>query len=341
MLWLDQKYIGFLSPYLEGFKKIDNTTFNFRCPICGDSEYKRKKRGYFYFKKGKYSFFCHNCSASMGLSYFLKERHPDLYGQYLVEKMKEQNEQNKDPALKEFEFKFKKPDYVKNSGLINLPKISSLKHDHPAKEYIVGRQIPNPYHAKLFYTETFKAWVNSQKPEKFKDIQKDEARIIIPLINLDKQLVGFQGRSLIPDDKVRYITIMLDEEDNRIFNLDMVDIKKPIYVFEGPIDAMFIPNSIATCGGQLTSELQRTDDKIPKERFVVCYDNQPRNKDIVRNIGRAIKGGYKVFIGTDEFKKDLNDMILEGHSIDYIKSLIDSRTFSGLRAELEFNEWKK
>ena len=37
-------------------------------------------------------------------------------------------------------------------------------------------------------------------------------RIIIPFIDTDGEWFGFQGRSLDFNDKLRYITIMLDEE---------------------------------------------------------------------------------------------------------------------------------
>lgn len=340
MIWLDQKYIGFLGPYLEEFKKIDNMTYNFRCPICGDSKHKRKKRGYFYFKKGKYSFYCHNCMASMGLQRFLKDRHPDLYGPYLMEKMAEEGKVDRNSA-KEIQYKFKKPEFANNENFRNLPKISSLPHTHPAKEYIAGRKIPNPWHAKMYYVEEFKAWVNKQIPNKFEEMDTDHPRIIIPLIDKDKKLVGVQGRAL-HDTRAKYISIMFDGDDHKLFNMDQIDFNKDIYVFEGPFDAMFIPNSIAVCGGHLTSELIRLDDFVTRDKFVVINDNEPRNKDIVRNIGRSIQQGFRTVLWPKTFPfKDLNDAILGGWSVEQVKQTIDHHTYQGLAAELEFNTWKK
>ena len=45
---IDSKYIGLVSSRLEKFKRVKPNLYNFRCPICGDSQkHKNKARGYF------------------------------------------------------------------------------------------------------------------------------------------------------------------------------------------------------------------------------------------------------------------------------------------------------
>ena len=50
-------------------------SYNFRCPICGDSKKnKSKTRGYLYAVKANTNFKCHNCGASMSLTTFERSR---------------------------------------------------------------------------------------------------------------------------------------------------------------------------------------------------------------------------------------------------------------------------
>lgn len=344
MSWLERKYVTLLSSSLDKFKQKSTDLWNFRCPECGDSkDNKNKARGYLFQKKGNYYFHCHNCSASFTFKNFLKKYNSSLYDEYMMERFGDKTEDN----FPTFQVEPKKISYQ----ITGLKKVSQLPSDHPCKKYIIRRQIPTPYHAKLFFCEKFKAWVNSILPDKFESLSNDGPRLIIPFYNSSQELIGFQGRSLSAVDKVRYITIMLREDQPRIFNLDTLDMNYKYYVFEGPIDAMFINNSIATCGGSLTSELEKLS---VKSNAVVVYDNEPRNKEVVKNILTAIQKGYKVCLWPPSTEqKDINDMILKKVSGEYVKTelvaraaekikqVIDENTFVGLDAELKLTEWKK
>ena len=88
MLYLDTKYISLISGKLQKFKK-SNTTYNFRCPYCGDSQKnKNRARGYFFQKKGSYIFKCHNCGVGRTLANFLKDNDSSLFSEYLLESYK-------------------------------------------------------------------------------------------------------------------------------------------------------------------------------------------------------------------------------------------------------------
>lgn len=337
MLWLDHKYINLMSSRLERFSRVNANTYKFRCPICGDSQKDtRKTRGYVYMRRGTLKFFCHNCNASMGLPWFIKTQDPALYVEYLKDRMLENGHKDE---TQEFVNKMKKPVFVKTTGLKDLKKVSQLKADHPVKEYITKRQIPSDTHYKLFYCKTFKAWVNTMIPDKFEDIENDEPRLILPFLDKDKNLFGFQGRSFRKTG-IRYITIMLNEDQPKIFGLDTMDPSKDIYVVEGPIDSLFLPNGIASAGGDLISPLQQLD--VQKEQFVVVYDNEPRNKDTIKKIEKAIDSGYRVCIWpTAMEQKDINDMILAGYTIDKVKDIIDDCTYSGPTGKLHLAIWRK
>jgi hypothetical protein len=176
-------------------------------------------------------------------------------------------------------------------------------------------------------------------PDKFEDLEKDEPRLILPFLDKDKNLFGFQGRSFRKSG-IRYITIMLNEDQPKIFGLDTMDPSKDIYVVEGPIDSLFLPNGIASAGGDLISPLQLLD--VQKEKFVVVYDNEPRNKETITKIEKAIDSGYRVCIWPTAIEqKDINDMVLAGYTIDKVKDIIDDCTYSGPTAKLHLALWRK
>ena len=97
---------------------------------------------------------------------------------------------------------------------------------------------------KFYYAEKFKTWTNTQK-KTFDYIGRDEPRIIIPLYDEDKNMIGFQGRALDKSPN-KYITIMIQEDAPKIYGLETIDTKLPIYVVEGPFDSTFISNSVSS-----------------------------------------------------------------------------------------------
>ena len=71
---VDAKYIGLISSRLQKFKRVKTDLYNFRCPICGDSQkHKNKARGYLYQVKNNTNYKCHNCGASLSFNNFLKQ----------------------------------------------------------------------------------------------------------------------------------------------------------------------------------------------------------------------------------------------------------------------------
>ena len=319
---IDSKYVGLISSRLQKFKKVKPDLYNFRCPICGDSQKNKNKcRGYMYVVKNNTNFKCHNCGASLSLNNFIKKLDTTLHKQYTLEKFKE-GHTGRSFVVDEPEFTFKKPVFKKK---LNLPKAS----ENPvANKYLVERKL-NP--EKFYYTDKFKEWSNTQK-QTFDSTYRDEPRIIIPMYDTEKNLIGFQGRSLTPNS-VKYITVMLDEEAPKIYGLETINSELPIYVVEGPFDSTFIDNSVALCGSDGDLGYFKRSDTI------LVYDNEPRNREIVGRIERCIDRNQKVVIWPSSIvEKDINDMVLAGHDV---MSMIKLNTYSGLEAKVKFNSWKK
>ena len=319
---VDSKYIGLVSSRLQKFKRVKSDLYNFRCPICGDStRNKNKARGYIYAVKNNTNFKCHNCGASLSFNNFLKEMDPTLHKQYTLEKFKE-GHTGRGFVVEAPKLEFKKPVFKKS---LNLPKASEVP---AAKEYLEKRKL-DPQ--KFYFAHKFKEWTNTQKVT-FDTIGRDESRIIIPMYDRDNNLIGFQGRSLVPNS-VKYITVMLDEEAPKIYGLNEVNEQLPIYVVEGPFDSTFINNSVALCGSDGDLGYFKGSDVI------LVYDNEPRNREIVNRIGKCISRGQSVVIWPSGIiEKDINDMVLSGLNV---MDVLKSNTYSGLEAKIKFNNWKK
>ena len=322
MDFIDEKYINLVSSRLQKFKKVKANLYNFRCCLCGDSQKnKNKTRGYLYRVKNNTNFKCHNCGASMSFNNFLKDIDTTLHKQYTLEKFKE-GHTGRNFVVESPKLEFKKPVFKQS---INLPKASS---NPIAAEYLRNRKIDPD---KFYYADKFMEWTNTQK-QTFDTINRDEARIVIPMYDKTKNLIGFQGRAL-GKSFTKYITVMLDEESPKIYGLDSVDEKLPIYVVEGPFDSTFISNSVALCGSDGDMGY------FEGSNVVLVYDNEPRNREIVNRIGKCISKGQSVVIWPNGvLEKDINDMVIAGHDV---MSMVKLNTHSGLQAKIKFNNWKK
>lgn len=328
---IDQKYIAQLANHLPHFKKKRDHEWNMRCIFCGDSQKKKHKaRGYIYLRNDKYFYYCHNCGTSIGIGKLLEHVDPVLFKQWKLEKYRPVI----NPDTPQTQFRKEVPlKLATNEGII-FKKISSLSPDHPAKRYVDERQIPARFHYKLFYVNKFNQWVNTKIPEKLSD-KFDQARLVIPFHDQNKQMFGWQGRLIGTDEGIRYITIMLDHQKPKVFGLDTLDNTHRHYVVEGPIDSMFLPNAIAMAG----SDFQSIKEYIDKKHAIIVYDNERRSPQICAKIAHAIDEKYNVCIWPSDLKsKDINKLHLDGYDC---KQIIEQNTFNGIAAALRFNNWKR
>ena len=327
--YIDTKYINLVSVRLNKFAEKKKGLYNFRCPYCGDSQkYKNKCRGYLFQKKNDIIYKCHNCGVGRSLANFLKDQDNNLHDQYVMERYKEgltgKGSNTPNPV-----FTFPQPKFKSKDICSELSKVSDLNSEHFAKEYLVDRGIPDL--SKFYFCPNFKEWTNKYK-RTFDSIGKDEPRIIIPLRDEKGVLFGFQGRALTAS-QLRYITILLDDNKPKIFGLDEVNSKRPIYIVEGPFDSLFLGNSVAMAGSDIDCRA------FGWSNYIWVYDNEPRNRQIVERITKSIDRGEKVIIWPNTIKeKDLNDMVLAGHNV---KSIVKSNTYEGLEAKLKLTAWKR
>jgi hypothetical protein len=205
------------------------------------------------------------------------------------------------------------------------------------REFCSNRKIPAAGLERLYFIENIKHI--EQLSSKYTDtIRTTEPRLVIPFRDATGRLVGVSCRGL-RDESLRYITVRIREEVPLIFGLDEVDQTKKMYAVEGPIDSLFLPNALAV-GGTGFNKLDELG--LNQQNLTVIVDNQPRNSEVCKVYNKLVSAGYKIFIWPEYTNaKDINDLVGLGIDGSELCNLIDSHTYSGLTAQMKFNQWKR
>jgi len=330
MSYIDTKYLNIISPYLQQFKKKGDNLWNFRCPYCGDSQKSRTKaRGFVFRKKNDLFFKCHNCGVGASLGNLVKTIDSKTYKDYIMERYKKGVETHSSPQP---EFKFNAPVFRKKGIFQGLKSIQDLPTEHPARNIVERRKLPVESFSDLYLCESFYKFTNTIIKGKFPSLGGDHPRLIIPFRGEDGEVFAYQGRAF-GNEQPKYITIKIDADHDKIFGLDKVDKSKPILVVEGPLDSLFLDNCIAVAGADFSNM---------EGDLTVIYDNEPRNKEINKQIEKTIDQGKSVCLWPDTMEyKDINDMVIGGYTKEEIQEIITNNTLSGVAAKLRFAEWRR
>ena len=350
MDWLQWKYVNLLGPQLPNFK-VRNNLICCSCPFCDEihtSHKKRPMRGYVLDGRETGVYFCHRCSISMSVPNLIWRLDSNLYADYIKEKFSERGGHGIDRCATAFQavevgaLPTVRSSEKTNLALRTVKKISRLPKDHFARRYVENRRIPDEYQKSLYFTPKFMTWVNTIIPDKFSEeaLALDEPRLVIPFFNRAGKLHAVQGRSLDPlsKGKIRYIAIAIDRNFPVMYGLDKYNPFQMGFVTEGPIDSMFLRNSLAACGADLASKLK----DFEKDKITIVYDNEPRKPETVAKIEKAIREGFSVVIWpTDIEEKDINELILSGRTSEEIEDMLLTHSFSGISAEFELKRWRR
>ena len=342
MLYIDNKYAKILGSRLRNFKEKKDNTWNFSCPVCGDSsKNKLKARGYIYPREQDLLVKCHNCGYGSNIGNLIKYVDPMLYDEYVLERYKagaSKHHPHKDVKKTNVALETPKEELLEDDILSGLSRLDKLPLSHPAVQYLVNRKIPHDKWSLLYFAPKFKEFTNSVTAKFQEPIKDEHPRMIIPFFTPAGKCFAFQGRAYGKEEP-KYYTIKVDETQEKIYGLDRIDYSKRIYVVEGPIDSLFLPNAIAVSGASFdTPTIRRL-----LANATIVMDNEPRSKEITKFLEKNIEAGYSVCMFPEYIEqKDINDMILYGNMTpDEIVEMINTNTFKGIEAKLRFSTWKK
>jgi predicted RNA-binding Zn-ribbon protein involved in translation (DUF1610 family) len=339
MIYIDHKYIRLLSSQLSHFKQKADELYNFRCPICGDSQKNDyKTRGYVFRKKQSLIYKCHNCGDSRSLANLIKHVDSAMHSQYIMEKYKSGTNTVKEKP----EFVFEQPKFAKHPpgkllADIGAVRLSALPEDHPSNQFVNNRKLLSEEKRGLYYID------DEEKLEKLSHKYKDRivghaARLLLPFCDQEGNMTGLTGRAL--DTKgLRYLTLKFNEDtEPLIFGLENWDGRKSTIVVEGPLDSLFLRNCIAVGG----ADFSKLEGLVSKENTTIVFDNEPKNKEIINQMEKMTNAGWTICIWPEKIsEKDITDMVIAGQSPREIESVINRNKFTGLRANFKLNGWKK
>lgn len=332
--FIDTKYLHQISHRLPLFAAKKKDLWNCRCILCGDSSTNKKKaRGYFYRNKNDLFYKCHNCGASQHFGTFLQMLDTSLYQQYVFERYASGENGPKAHKSAEVFVKFEQPQFEKKSELDKVAtRLDKLPQTNEAVQYCLQRKIPLDVFDKLYYIESVQN-IKQIAPQ-YDTIKTTEPRLLFPFYNEKGTLTGVTMRAL-RGESLRYIMIKIQDNEPLLFGLNHIDKTSPIYIVEGPIDSLFLPNAIA-CNGTAFAKIETL--QLPKDKVTIVFDNQPRNVEVCKLVEKYVDLNYSVCIWPCNISaKDINDMVQE--NVDVLK-IINDHTYKGLMAKVKFTEWR-
>lgn len=340
-MFLEKQYIYRISNRLDSFKELNNNIYNSKCPICGDSKSnKNKMRFYIFYFKNKFIVKCHNCGYSNSFEYFLKDFDFNLFEDFKFEKFKSY----KNNIIKE-EIDLKTNIKLESNIIIDsnniLKNILNLNQttDSNILKYIRYRKIPNQFYEYLYSTDDINL-ITSQL-EKYKELNYQKSlSLVIPFFNRNKEISMIQTRYINNNIKPRFQTFSIIEDENFVYNEHLLDYNKMVSILEGPIDSLFVYNGTSTAGSTNKNRINYVSS-LTKDFRIILDNDYNSNKHILKQLKLYISENFNVVIYDQKFNgiKDLNDAIISNRfTIETLNEYLDSRTFKGLKADLELGK---
>lgn len=232
-------------------------------------------------------------------------------------------------------------DTVAKHSIEHAERCDYLPEQHYCRLYLTRRQIPFSCWSRLYFTDDYQLVIRHAAPqldsERINKIHAD-ARLLIPFYDTYGSLVAISGRALDASE-LRYVTIRFtDGKDKLVYGMDRVKSDQPLFVTEGPLDSLFFDNAVASGDANLMLAAKRVEHA---DTYLV-FDNERRNKEIVTMMDNAIRAGHRVMLWPETIRgKDINEMILNGHTKEELTNMILTQSVSGLMAQAKFSFWKK
>lgn len=315
-----------------------NEHFNFRCPLCGDSESKPNKKSAYILgiRTTTPNFYCHKCSTSKSLISFIKEVNYSIYLE-LIKDLKTSELQMFEPTPKEVTIKSQTISSEPDKFSSHMLPISFLEKDHEAVQYLENRNIPKTHYKNLYFFignpySLFKDIFN-------KDVYPDKSRreitykgIIVPYVNHENNPVGLSMRMYKSKNNFRFLKLVLDQRIDFLLGEDKVDWNKPVIIVEGMFDKLSFKSKQVLAMESINTRIDYVLSKARNKVFYV-FDNEMKNKNVYRNMLTLSEKNVKVFLWKHFFEdcKDMNDVFkLEKYSEEYIIKHIIKNSYSGL-----------
>jgi len=284
--------------------------YNACCPICREGKSWGKKKRLFYIPDDE-RMFCHNCNRGWkplswilevsGKSYFdiLNEIDNSDHISITLTKKPEEIKKNKNPLP------------INSINLFNKIETEyyhSNKVVNDALSFISKRRLNTAINkVDLYISLTDFIYKN---------------RVCIPFKELDNTTIFYQCRALYKEDQENYGKyISKVNSDKSVFNIEKIDLDYPfIFMFEGPINSMFVKNGVGMAGLSFTETQKRQLNRFITHKKIWVLDNQRIDEAARKKSFELVRKGESVFVWPKQLEKhkDLNDLCIH-NKIDEIQ----------------------
>jgi hypothetical protein len=311
--------------------KPSQSAYNAECCICNEGKSSGKKRRLFYFTQKRY-FYCFNCSKSWNEIQWLQEAASKSYIEIL-------NESNgfiidiKPTTLTKLSITQDKDVAPLPQGCISLEDSCQIEFYKDNK-----RNYKRLLHAVDYCVQRrlFTA-INRSKHlyVSFND-KKHCNRLVIPFYDYNGTLACYQSRALLNHQFPKYIT---KEGEKCFYGEDKIDPLIPyIFIFEGPIDAMFVRNAVAMAGTDVSFKQQQFLNKCIGYEKIFVYDNDIDNVVLTKKIKKRLSNNDRVFIWPKKFSKykDVNEICCKLGLDEFAWKFIVENSFTGTEGNVKY-----
>lgn len=317
------------------FKK-SASTYVAECPYCHEGKSTGKKRRFFYIPEEDH-LYCHNCNASLNGLDFVKGQ----TGMSLKEILSE-SELHTDSV----EDIIKRSTVYKKYNPKSLPEDSINLFDTNQLSFYKENAVVKE---ALSFIEKRRLNTAVNKPKALWLSLTDythKNRVVFPFYspNGGAKVEFYQSRALYKQDEEIAKYLSKANSDKGIFNIDRI-VPEIEYIFlqEGPIDSMFLRNSVALAGIKPTEDqINRINMLFPMHTLVYVLDNQWVDNTSYEVTKDLLEKGYNVFLwpnGLQRFK-DLNDLCIHTKQDEIKWEFIIKHTFKGVKGLLQYSQIK-
>jgi len=317
------------------FKKSTGT-YAGECPYCHEGKSAGRKRRFFYIPEEDH-LYCHNCNQSKNGLDFVKDR----TGMSMHEILSE-SEVHADTV----EDIIKKSSLYKKFNPKALPDDSINLYDNNQVSFYKENRV----------VQDALAFINKRRLDTA--INKPRAlwlsltdythknRVVFPFYSADStaKVEHYQSRALYKEDENKAKYLSKANSEKGVFNLDKIEPDlEYIFLQEGPIDAMFLRNSVALAGIHPTEEqLHKITTKFPFHKIVYVLDNQWLDRTSHKVTKELLDKDQCVFIWPESLIrfKDLNDLCVHTQKDEIKPDFIIKNMHCGMKGLLYYSQIK-
>jgi hypothetical protein len=274
-------------------------TYNAGCPICKEGKSWGRKKRLYYYPKTK-SFYCFNCQKSWNAISWLIEVSGQSYEEILTKnKISDFGKEVKVEKLKkEFIISDLPYDSINILDPVQQNYYKNNKYFNIALEYIKKRKIDSAINKSKTLFLSLKDKIHKN-------------RLIIPFYDSNNKIIFYQTRSL---DKSEPRYLGKYGADKSVYGIEKIDESiEYIFLFEGPIDSMFVKNGVAVCGLTLTKTQKQQLKFFPLHKKIWILDNINivSDEETKQKTLNLLNNSEKVFKWPKCKYKDFNELAID------------------------------